>query len=134
MFLRKLIRAIRFSVKYDLSFLDRNFDLELLLHFKLLLEVELLLIWSRITICCRNTVRERISNRYRITIRGSIINRSRITIRSLIIIKSWSTIRSQITIFLINNYELLLKSNNLFDLEYDLNFDLNPLRIFIQIT
>ena len=40
--IRKPIRAIRFSVKYDLCVDDRSFDLELLFDFKLLLEVELL--------------------------------------------------------------------------------------------
>ena len=40
--LRKPIRAIRFSIKYELRFQDRRFDLELLFDFKSLLEVELL--------------------------------------------------------------------------------------------
>ena len=38
----KPIRDIRFSVKYDLRFLERSFDLELLFDRKFLLEVELL--------------------------------------------------------------------------------------------
>ena len=41
--LRKPIRAIRFSDKYDLRFQHRGFDVELLLQVELLLEVELLL-------------------------------------------------------------------------------------------
>ena len=40
--LRKSVRAIRFSVKYDLRFQDRSFDLELLFDFKSLLEFKLL--------------------------------------------------------------------------------------------
>ena len=40
--LRKSIRAIRFSVKYDLRFQDRSFDVRLPFDLKLLLEVELL--------------------------------------------------------------------------------------------
>ena len=41
-YIRKPIKAIRFSNKYDLCFQDRSFDVELLLEIQLLLEVELL--------------------------------------------------------------------------------------------
>ena len=41
--MQKLIRAIRFSDKYDLLFQDRSFDVKLLLEVELLLDVELLL-------------------------------------------------------------------------------------------
>ena len=40
--LRKAIRTIRFSVKYDLRFHDRNFDVKLLFELEFLLEVKLL--------------------------------------------------------------------------------------------
>ena len=40
--LRKPIRAIRFSDKYDLRFQHRGFDVELLLEVELLLKVKLL--------------------------------------------------------------------------------------------
>ena len=83
--IRKLIRAIRVSVKYDLRLPNGNFNLKLLFDFKLLLEVELLfdlellvklnyllldlklllefesLIQSGITISCQNTIRSRIA-------------------------------------------------------------------------
>ena len=39
-FIQKHFRAIYFSVKYDLCFQDRSFDVELLFDSKLLLEVE----------------------------------------------------------------------------------------------
>ena len=38
--LRKPIRVIRFSDKYDLRFQDRSFDVELLLEVESLLKVE----------------------------------------------------------------------------------------------
>ena len=41
-FFWKPIRAIRFSVKYDLCLQDRSFDFEILFEIELLLEVELL--------------------------------------------------------------------------------------------
>ena len=83
--IRKLIRAICFSVKYDLRLPNGNFSLKLLFDFKLLLEVELLfdlellvksnyllldlklllefesLNQSGITISCQNTIRNRIT-------------------------------------------------------------------------
>ena len=78
--MRKPIRVIRFSDKYDLRFEDRGFDVKLLLEVALLFELE-------------------ITNRSRITIRTRIAIRSRI-IRSLVTIKSRITIRYRIRIWI----------------------------------
>ena len=60
------MRAARFSVKYNIRFQDRSFNLKLLFDFKLLLEVELifhldLLLEAELLISCRDAIRSRMT-------------------------------------------------------------------------
>ena len=107
--LRKPIRVIRFSDKYDLRFHDLSFDVELLLEVALLFELELLievellfdlelLLQVGITIRSQITIRSRIIIRSLVTIKSQITIRSQIIIRIPIIDRNRNTVRSPINI------------------------------------
>ena len=79
--LRRPIRAIRFSVEYDLHFQYWSFSLELLFDLELLSEFKSL-IRSQISISCHSTIRSWITIRSQIFSRGQISIGSRINIRN----------------------------------------------------
>ena len=84
--IRKPMRAVRFSVKYNIRFQDRSFNLKLLFDFKLLLEVELifhldLLLEAELLISCRDAIRSRMTIWYGISLEVKLIIWSRIIIK-----------------------------------------------------
>ena len=119
--LRKPIRAIRFSDKYDLRFQDRSFDVELLLQAELLFKLELLkevellledevvfdlelllevelLLKVELLFDLELLLGVELLPEVKFSLEFELIFHARIIVRTLVTIRTWVFIRSRVTI------------------------------------